>query len=346
MDSINAITTNTENNRKKGIYGSTLKLMAIITMLIDHTAATILEKTLVVRGLYNLDYSNYQAVQDFMTDNWLLYYGYSAMRMIGRFAFPIFCFLLVEGFIHTSNKRKYAIRLALFALISEIPFDLALFGKMFYFEHQNVFFTLFIGFLVLMGFQLISEKARDKKWLPVLSVAGAIAVGCSFTYFFHGILQVIIDIINILNIEDSIQLQNVTIIIIIIAVIQSVIALLVYIIMCKKTTAQIASVRFADLAVLVVGMGVAEELITDYSGFGILTIAVMYALRKNHFRSMLGGCIVLTIMSFAEITAFFALIPAYLYNGQRGLKLKYVFYIFYPTHLFILYLICYFLNLV
>ena len=90
-----------------------LKITALITMIIDHYGA-------IFQG------------------NIIIY------RIIGRLAFPIYCFLLVEGYTHTSNIKKYASRLIAFAIISEIPFDLAFFGKI-GFEHQNIFFTLFIG---------------------------------------------------------------------------------------------------------------------------------------------------------------------------------------------------------
>lgn len=114
---------------RKGVTGSTLKLIAIITMLIDHTAATILDRILIARSIGGLGNNNTQAAMDFMSDNAVIYGVYMIMRLIGRIAFPIFCFLLVEGFVHTHNKWKYALRLGLFALISEIPFDLAFKSK-------------------------------------------------------------------------------------------------------------------------------------------------------------------------------------------------------------------------
>ncbi|MDF2941534.1 MAG: hypothetical protein K0S01_392 [Herbinix sp.] len=333
----------TEIKERRGISGSTLKLIAIITMLIDHTAATIIDRTLVARGMGSLDSSNVQAVQDFFVQNAFLYGLDGVMRLIGRLGFPLFCFLLVEGFQHTHNKWKYAVRLAIFALVSEIPFDLAFTGKFYYPNYQNVFFTLLIGLLVMIGFKMIGDKARDKKWLPVLAVIGAIAVGSAFTYAIYGVVQLINRFLVGFGSESTISMGGKGVGI---GILFSLIALLIYGVMCKKSSLQSASIRFADLAVLVGGMLLAQILKTDYSGFGILTIAVMYGLRKSYFKSMLGGCITLTIMSFSEITAFFTLILARYYNGKRGFNLKYVFYAFYPVHLLILHTICYFMKIV
>lgn len=95
----------------------------------------------------------------------------------------------------------------------------------------------------------------------------------------------------------------------------------------------------ADITVLIPLMFLAEFLYTDYSGMGVLTITGMYLFRRRRVLSMLAGCIVLTLMSIGEIPAFLALIFIALYNGKRGLKMKYFFYIFYPAHLFLLYLL-------
>ena len=91
--------------KQPGISGYWLKLIAVISMLIDHTSAVILEQ---IPGLENPAF---------------------LMRIIGRAAFPIYCFLLVEGFMHTRDREKYALRLGCFAAGSEIPFDLAFNGK-------------------------------------------------------------------------------------------------------------------------------------------------------------------------------------------------------------------------
>ena len=85
-------------------------------------------------------------------------------------------------------------------------------------------------------------------------------------------------------------------------------------------------------------MAGADILHTDYSGMGVLAIAVMYLLRGHRVSAMLAGCVVLVFLSLTELPAFFAVIPIALYNGRRGLKMKYFFYAFYPVHLTLLYL--------
>lgn len=329
MDNHTISAMNTENvsgTVKKGVCGSTLKLIAIITMLIDHTAAVILERWLTAERLGGLH-----------TNEQFWYNTYLIMRFTGRLAFPLFCFLLVEGFQHTRNVGKYAVRLAVFALISEIPFDLALHGTAFYFHYQNVFFTLLIALLVLFGFRMVKEKAGDRQWLPLAAVLGVFASGGYSVFFIHKYSAYL----PMLRGKDITSIGYWSL-----AIISVGIALVTYILMCRKNSLRTASIRFSDLALLFAGMALAELLMTDYSGFGVLTVAVMYGLRKNPFKALLGGCITLTAMQMFEVTSFLTLIPMRFYNGKRGWKLKYVFYFFYPVHLFLLYVICYFMNIV
>ena len=96
---------------KRGLSGSTLKMIAIVTMLIDHIGAAILGRMLMANGMGSLDGTDLAATTQWLSENGTLYYTYMIFRMIGRVAFPIFCFLLVQGFLHTSNKKKYALRL-------------------------------------------------------------------------------------------------------------------------------------------------------------------------------------------------------------------------------------------
>jgi hypothetical protein len=208
-----------------------LKLTALFTMIIDHYGA-----------IFQSDIITY--------------------RIIGRLAFPIYCFLLVEGYFHTSNIKKYAARLLIFAFISEIPFDLAFYGEI-GFEHQNIFFTLFIG---LTAVYIIDNKK--------------------------------------INVNNN--------------------ALIVF----------AASV-------------LASLLRTDYQFIGIIYIFIFYSMRnqpKNKKFTVLA-----LIMSVVNIAAgwlqefsLLALVPIYYYNNKQGRKNKILqisFYIAYPLHLMIFYLI-------
>ncbi len=132
--------------RWKVLSGSALKCLALITMIIDHTAYVLLSKGTRI---------------------------YVVMRAVGRLAFPIYCFLIAEGFLHTRDRKKYGIRLFLFALISELPWNLMNRGTLLY-EKQNVFFTLLLGYLGLCAVEYF--KARPRYRLCALTVLFLTAV--------------------------------------------------------------------------------------------------------------------------------------------------------------------------
>ncbi|MFR4351351.1 MAG: TraX family protein [Roseburia sp.] len=234
---------------KKGISGSTLKLIAIITMFIDHVGAAVLARLMLGRGVSGA-----------------LYQVYAASRGIGRIAFPIFCFLLVEGFEHTRDRRQYALRLGMFALISEIPFDLAFNSRVLEFGYQNVFFTLFIGLLTIMGIRTVEEKVE---WnLPLRGIFAA--------------------------------------------------------------------------CIAILGMGVASLFHTDYAALGVMCILALYVSRKDRWVQILAGCLA---FFWWELPALIAFLPIAFYNGKRGWNIKYFFYLFYPVHLLLLYLLCHYLGI-
>lgn len=114
-----------EQKTVRGVTSALLHILAMAFMLCDHLWGTI------VPG-----------------NDWL--------TCIGRLAFPIFAFLLVEGYFHTKNLKKYVLRLLVFAIISEIPFNLAIGSRAFYPIHQNVLWT----FLISLGLIHWNEKAR------------------------------------------------------------------------------------------------------------------------------------------------------------------------------------------
>ena len=146
-------------NAKK-ITGSGLKWLAMVSMLIDHIGAVL------IPALLNL------AGHGTTLGQWCIRL-YMPLRYVGRFAFPIYCLLLVEGFFHTRSAGKYALRLAMFALISEIPFDLA-FNTLPDWSSNNVFFTLLTGLLCLWGIDAIGKRFPKLKapGVLLLTVAG------------------------------------------------------------------------------------------------------------------------------------------------------------------------------
>lgn len=205
------------------VSGSTLKLIAMGSMLIDHIGAIF-----------------------FYSEDFIVIYR--ICRNLGRLAFPIFCFLLVEGFVHTRNLKKYCIRLFLFGIIAEIPFDIAFNQKIYEPQYQNVFFTLAIGIMVLAGI---------KKWKNnLVLVWGATLFGC-----------------------------------------------------------------FASILMS-----------SDYSYKGIIMIVLFYWFYESQLLKY--TFVALLNLSFQPF-AILALIPIHLYNGGRGMKLKYIFYWFYPIHLLV-----------
>lgn len=227
--------------------GTQLKILAILTMTIDHVGA-------------------------------VLYPEVTVLRLIGRLAFPIFAFLLVEGYVHTRDVKKYLIRLWLFALISEIPYDLAFDGVLYAPLHQNIFFTL--G-LALLGLWTLD---RFKDTDPVIGP-------------------------------------------------------LVFVLLCV----------------------VSLLLRTDYNIFGMATVFLFHRYRGEKIKALyavallhlaygvmdsglLDGAFILRrmIQSAAAVSVLFI----GLYNGEKGRSFKYVFYVFYPLHLTLLWLVDYFQWLV
>lgn len=132
-----------------------LKMSACVTMLICSIGASVVQD-----GMIHLDqYTQEGLAQAMESDSHLVMLAGvgSAMQIIGGFAIPIFAFLLVEGFRHTSDYRKYLLRVVLFALLSEIPFDLAMQQSFLDFSLQNAMFGTAIALMMLYVLDLFKE---------------------------------------------------------------------------------------------------------------------------------------------------------------------------------------------
>ncbi len=147
-----------------------LKYIAVIAMLIDHVGAFILE------DMYGINSTIY-----------------ILSRSIGRIAFPIFAFLLVESFKKTKNRKKYFINLLIFALLSEIPFDLANKGSLMDFNQQNIFFTLLTNLTMLCFIEGIKIDKTDLKAISEILIVllfSLVSMLFKFDYSFFAPLVV------------------------------------------------------------------------------------------------------------------------------------------------------------
>ena len=149
---------NHDLSKFKCLSGSALKVIAVISMTIDHVALYVMAENL---G---------------MQDLWL----YDVLRGVGRLAFPIFAFLVVEGYLHTHNIYKYVMTLLLTAFVSEIPWNLL--GQH---DSHNVLFTLLLGLVSIS----ITDRFSKQSWMliiPSCSMA-VIATVANTDYSWHGI---------------------------------------------------------------------------------------------------------------------------------------------------------------
>ncbi len=181
---------------KFGISGGALKWLAILLMAIDHVGASLLENFIL--NVWDRSPFGY-----YFMEQWESIYAVDqVIRGIGRPAFPIFCFLLVEGFVHTHDVKKYAFRLGVFVMVSEIPFDLAFWNMPFHRGHQNVFLTLLIGLLAIWLIRDGIPWLRDRfEWAKGERMAArllAVLLGCALAELFctdygaYGILLIIV----------------------------------------------------------------------------------------------------------------------------------------------------------
>ena len=266
---------NTTEKTSYGLSGAALKWIAIITMTIDHFAVAV---------WFNIYCHDFIIHPEYKT-------AFRIMRFIGRIAFPIFIFLMIEGYKHTHSRLKYLLRMLLFAFISEVPYDLAFYKKPLYMDKQNVFFTLFIGLATIAVMDLIDIVLREifygenhiKRSKPGLSGLPPLPMKWQLICYL------------------------------------------------------------LDIGLTTVGMGTAWYLKTDYSWVGVLAICIAWRFCDIRMLSMGLSCASLLFSSLSELYGAAALLPIGLYNGKRGRQIKYLFYLYYPAHLLIFWLIIRFL---
>lgn len=243
-----------ENMTRKrfGLNSNVLKLIAAAAMLTDHIGYKFWAQ-LPVAAVY-------------------------ACRGVGRIAMPIYCFMLVEGLFHTRDIKKYLLRLAVFAVVSEVPFDLMISDSVIDWKHQNVIITLTLSLCCAAAVKLIEERTKNAalKWLLTALV---IAAGCEVCVLAR----------------------------------------------------------------------------TDYSAVGVMMVFAFYFGRKNKLVTVLllvFSNVILDAALFGadnlwfkylmapEFLSLFALVPIFLYNGERGRVSpvsRYGFYVFYPAHMLAIY---------
>ena len=243
-------------HREKGLSGNALKIIACVLMFFDHMSQGV--------ALNSLGF-----MPTGVTTSWGIpvLWGIPTASLLatiatlaGRIAFPIFCFFLVQGVLLSGDFKKQIQRLLLFALLSEVPFDLGLFGQAFYWDHQNVFFELALGAATVAGMKKIidGEMKQKKLWSVLLFIVTAI---------------------------------------------------------------------------------LAEFLRFDYGASGIIAMVLFYLVCNDRRRTVFVGLFAFFFEAPLYGTVYLSLPLIYQYNGKRGRGGRWFFYIFYPAHLFALYLL-------
>lgn len=264
--------------------GAVLKNLAYMTMLTDHFFAVVFMKMIQRHSLAGYD------------TNWMNT-CYSVGRAIGRISFILFCYLAVESFMHTRSRRNYLLRLGAFALVSEIPFDLAFSDKMIDPRSQNVFFTLFIGIFVLTVWEWAGKSIhmlkkcrndKDVNWhicvivfkmirIGIVPAGGAAAYYLSTDYKYMGVFLIFV----------------------------------FYLFYENGIVAKMAAAAFVML-------------------FGTWSVNCLRYLDSYSVTYLFR-------FSMREMYGLFAFIPIFLYDGSKGRQLpKVVCYGFYPVHLLLL----------
>ena len=259
-------------------------MIAVVTMFIDHFTLCFLEAVKGPDGRAVLFSIPYGRVLDRIG------------RGIGRTAFPIFCFMVVEALIYTRSRIRYLIRMLLFAAISHYPFNLMIFPgstKI----HCSVMATLALGFLAV--------------WI-IDTMAGA-CLGRQYTIRAYKGLDPV-------PVEEKEQ---------------------------PAGSHGLYGNRIVNIAVfLIVSVSscagfckLAATIRTDYRYGGVLLVVIFYVLYRIRDISLAAGWAWISYYNEMELLSFPGFLLLRCYNGVKGKQKKYFFYIFYPVHLLLLYLV-------
>ena len=143
--------------------GTMLKMIAMVSMVFDHVG------------------DNF-----FPDQTW--------MRVIGRIAMPIFAFCIAEGFSHTHDRLSYLKRMGVFALVSEVPFDLVTAGSILEFSHQNIMATFFWAILGLVAFEKVTEGGTSRRHagvgVLVAFIVGSLALRLDYNMLAVGLIYI------------------------------------------------------------------------------------------------------------------------------------------------------------
>ncbi len=304
---------------QKPMTGFHLKLIALTTMFIDHIGAVFFPQV-------------------------------TLLRVIGRISFPLYAFLIAEGCRYTRNRGRYALGLGVFALISEIPYDLALhpeflenglWGQNFLFQ-TNIFYTMFFAVASVHIFEVL----RRRSWKAQLAALG----GFAGVYFLNLLLY------NLWLAHESLWLFYASHLAAL-----SYHPLLIWICCmlekrsCKEEKPDILS-NILAVGQLLVALLYANSYGASYAGLGVLLMFLLYLAKSRraqagvltawvlYYYGLQGvGQVLQGYLSLPYMLGRVALAQAaaalvyFAYNGQRGKPVnKWIFYAAYPVHLGIL----------
>lgn len=273
-----------------------IKLLALVTMVIDHSAYYLYGSSLIGHGLY------------------------FAMRTAGRIAFPLYAFLLVNGFEKTSDRGKYLSRLVLFAAVSQLPYTVV-------FSYENYSLSAVSGFALLWPWYVVvpAVLAVCAVWyFCVRRDASVISLAAAFAL---AVVQLSAGGVCLLGLET-----NVFYTLAVSLAGMSVLAML------ANRPANIGQTLACLAAFIICALCILPH--SDYGWYGFALMMLLWMSRRS--KPMQAA--VLLLWSYAEYAVYIhnwayfaaaalAVIPVLLYNGRRGRPVKLFFYMIYPLHL-------------